>query len=109
MCACLCVYRGRKILAVADRVGLELVFFFMFTHIWFSVNISAMCSFNQSNSFLAEKENSSTSECVICRAEDLSSAIHGAEPTGRRAPLDPFITTLSVSLSFFTLYTAPLE
>ena len=80
-------------------------FFFMFTHIWFSVNISAMCSFNQSNSFLAEKENSSTSECVICRAEDLSSAIHGAEPTGRRAPLDPFITTLS----FFSLYTAPLE
>lgn len=59
---------------------------YLFTHIWFSEKISAMCSFSHSTSFRAEKENSSTSERVICRADDLSSAIHAAEPTGTRAP-----------------------
>lgn len=42
------------VLALLCKVGAS-------TYIWFSLNISAMCSFSQSSSFLAEKPNSSDS------------------------------------------------
>jgi hypothetical protein len=55
-------------------------------YISFSLKTSAICSFNQSNSFRTEKENSSASDCTTLRAEFLSSAIHADDPTGRRGP-----------------------
>jgi hypothetical protein len=48
------------------------------------LNISAICSFNQSTSFRAENVNSSVSAAAICKAEDRSSATHGADPTCSR-------------------------
>lgn len=55
------------------------------TYTWFLLKISAICSLSQSTSFRAENVNSSVSAVAICREEALSSAIHGAEPTCRRA------------------------
>jgi hypothetical protein len=43
-----------------------------------------MCSFNQSTSFLAEKENSSDSASTSCTADALSSVTHGVDPTCSR-------------------------
>lgn len=77
-----------QILAVQSSDGTLLS---LSTDIWFSLKISAMCSFSHSKSFLAEKLNSSTSELAICCADDLSSATHGAEPTCNRVARGPAI------------------
>lgn len=53
-------------------------------HIWFSENISAMCSLSQSISLRAEKENSSISEWAMVLAESLSSATQAVDPTVTR-------------------------
>lgn len=54
------------------------------TYIWFSEKTSAMCSLSHSSSFLAEYPNSSTSDCEMWSAEDLSSVHHAVDPTGWR-------------------------
>lgn len=54
------------------------------TYTWFSLNISAICSFSQSISFRAENANSSASPSTSCNADDRSSDIHDADPTCNR-------------------------
>lgn len=56
----------------------------LFTHIWFSSKISAICSFSHSTSFRAEKANSSASAAAICSADVRSSCIHDVDPTCSR-------------------------
>lgn len=63
-------------------------------HIWFSENISAMCSLSQSISLRAEKENSSISEWAMVLAESLSSATQAVDPTVTRGA--PRIAILAV-------------
>lgn len=63
-------------------------------HIWFSENISAMCSLSQSISLRAEKENSSISEWAMVLAESLSSATQAVDPTITRGA--PRIAILEV-------------
>jgi hypothetical protein len=69
------------------------------TDIWFSLKISAMCSFSHSSSLRAEKLNSSISSWAMFWAEDLSSATQGAEPTCKRAARGPAIAVSQTRLN----------